>query len=43
MIKKKKEQSEMNLNNVKKVNRRDMLKVVWTGLGAMALMEMGRV
>jgi len=43
MIKKKKEQSEMNLNNVKKVNRRDMLKVVWTGLGAMALMEMGMV
>ena len=42
-MKMKKEITEIKLNNTKKVNRRDMLKVVWTGLGAVALMEMGMV
>ena len=38
-------QSNLSLekNNDKKVNRRDMLKVVWAGMGAMALLEMGMV
>jgi cytochrome b6-f complex iron-sulfur subunit len=35
--------SDIERINGKKVNRRDMLKVVWAGLGAMAVLEMGMV